>query len=287
MTNFIYKLQIAGAVFEIRMPVKLEPGKSCIPFLTEQNPADILLDYRFGEPEDYGEVCIRKVDPTVWRGEDYFRVERAAPMEAVPYTSVYLNDRNHKLVHGLIYPSANNKLTTIENILHISELEILFSSLDAISLHSSLIRHERKSILFTAPSGTGKSTQAELWRIHRSAEILNGDRAIVRNIDGCWTGFGSPFSGSSGIYCNQAAPIRAIVILRQGKEDKIIRIKPAEAFRALYAETVIPRWNDMVHKHILNLLMNITNEVPIVLLRCRPERSAVELLDDYLRGGAE
>ncbi len=70
------------------------------------------------------------------------------------------------------------------------------------------------AVLFTAPSGTGKSTQAELWRKHRGASIINGDCTLIAEDDGVFTAFGFPFSGTSGIFENRKAPIAAVVYLR-------------------------------------------------------------------------
>ena len=42
-------------------------------------------------------------------------------------------------------------------------LEHLLATQRAVILHSAYIDYKGKAILFSAPSGTGKSTQAELW----------------------------------------------------------------------------------------------------------------------------
>lgn len=66
------------------------------------------------------------------------------------------------------------------NICDLLGLERLLLSRQGLLLHASFIRWQDRGILFSAPSGTGKSTQADLWVRHRGAEVINGDRAALR-----------------------------------------------------------------------------------------------------------
>ena len=71
-------------------------------------------------------------------------------------------------------------------------------------------------MLIAGYPGIGKSTQADLWQRYEGAELLNGDRTVLRRIDGVWTAFGSPYAGSSNCFVNESRPVRAIVLLSQG-----------------------------------------------------------------------
>ena len=75
------------------------------------------------------------------------------------------------------------------------------------------------------------------------------------------------------------------MILRQSDKNNLRVLGQAEAFRYLYSETVVPRWNDEIHSHIMDIITQITAEVPVVMLSCRPEESAVDLLDQFLQEG--
>ena len=70
---------------------------------------------------------------------------------------------------------------------------------DSMILHCAYIKYCGAAILFSAPSETGKSTQAGLWEKYRGSETVNGDRALLRKIDGRWTACGWPVCGSSEI----------------------------------------------------------------------------------------
>ena len=117
-------------------------------------------------------------------------------------------------------------------VLKLLELPKLLLEHGGIFLHASFINDRGRAILFTAPKQTGKSTQAALWQRYRGAEIVNGDRALLRRVDGCWRAYGSPYCGTSGICENRALPLRAVVLLRQGKRNEL---RPAYAREAAAA----------------------------------------------------
>ena len=263
---------------EISSPVISEIWFSMLTFLRNSN---FNLSYVLGYPEIRGSELWKK-DPHVMADEKGFWIERTLAVRTKPSSCIYLNREDPAVVHGWIYPDRKDDITSLESLLDVSELEILLSGFDTVSLHSSLIRWKGEAILFSAPSGTGKSTQADLWERFRNAEILNGDRSMVRKTEQGWTAFGSPFAGSSSIYRNESAPIRAIVVLRQSPCDAVRTISGGEAFRALYSEMVIPKWHSAAHQKIIALTEQLATEVPVLWMDCTPEESAVEVLEDFL-----
>ena len=155
-------------------------------------------------------------------------------------------------------------------------VESLLLSHQALMLHAAFIRVRGQAVLFSAPSGTGKSTQADLWARYEGAEILNGDRAALRCPQDRWTAYGLPFAGSSGIYRNESAPIAAIVALRQAPYNRIRPMKASEAFRFLYPELTLHHWEADSVSRGMDLLLALLSRVPVYLLECRPDREAVE-----------
>ena len=170
-------------------------------------------------------------------------------------------------------------------LLNLLCLEQLLLELDALMLHASFVRHQGRGILFSGPSGIGKSTQARLWEQHRGAEVLNGDRAAIRFADGAWWAYGLPLAGSSRIFRNEDAPIGAVVVLCQASENRIRTMSPAEAIRLLLPEFSIHRWDRAFLDRVLDLSTALLTAVPVYLLACTPEKSAVELLHSTLEKG--
>lgn len=145
-------------------------------------------------------------------------------------------------------------------------------------LHASYIEHEGRAILFTAPSETGKSTQAQLWCDHAGAELVNGDRAAVRIIDGTVCACGTPFSGSSPVRRNVRLPLAAIVYLSQAPENAITRLRGIRAFRRVWEGCTIHVWDRSDVELATGTLSEVIGRVPVYHLACTPDVRAVELL---------
>ena len=170
-------------------------------------------------------------------------------------------------------------------LLNLLCLEQLLLELDALLLHASFVRFQGKGVLFSGPSGIGKSTQARLWEACRGAEILNGDRAAICLDEGVWRAYGLPIAGSSRIFRNESAPVEAIVVLRQAPHNRIRPISPAEAVRTLLPEFSIHRWDREFLDRVLGLTTALLTAVPVYLLECTPDENAVALLHSTLAKG--
>ncbi len=200
-------------------------------------------------------------------------------IEGYPYAMIRYGK---KQVTVEILEGCESYLNRTFDLLNFIGLEQLLLRHDALILHSSFVRYNGMGILFSAPSGTGKSTQADLWEQFMHSETINGDRAGLRRTDGIWTAYGLPYAGSSKIYRNESAPVRAIVALAQGAENTIRPLTPMEAVRRLLPEFTLHHWDEDFMNHGLNLIVSLMTEVPAYLLTCRPDEDAVRLLADTL-----
>ena len=152
-------------------------------------------------------------------------------------------------------------------------------------LHSSFIRVGDKAILFTAPSGTGKSTQAELWRNHRNAEVINGDRTAVVPTEKMVMAYGIPYCGTSGICQAVALPVSAIVYLTQAPRSEAFPLKGLQAFRRVWEGCSVNLWDKEDVERSADTVMEALRQVPVVHLACTPDETAVQALEAYLRKG--
>lgn len=150
-------------------------------------------------------------------------------------------------------------------------------------VHGSYIDYNGEAIIFTAPSQTGKSTQADLWSKHAGAEIINGDRVLLGKKDGKWHAYGYPSCGSSDICVNRTLPVKAIVILEQGRENVVEPVSLTDRVRGLMAAIEVYKWDLSELDMSLKLAKDIATEVDVVKLSCRPDEGAVEVLKNYLK----
>ena len=176
---------------------------------------------------------------------------------------------------ALLYP----EMHFVWNIIGLEQIMLGQSSL---ILHASFVKWDEKGILFSAPSGTGKSTQADLWQRYMGADIINGDRAGIRKKDGVWKAYGLPYAGSSRIYRNESAPLSAIVVLEQAEENRIIRLGLTESIIRLLPEFSLHRWDARFMNQAMDLITEIVEHVPIYLLKCRPDEQAVQILREII-----
>lgn len=147
--------------------------------------------------------------------------------------------------------------------------------------HASYIKVQDKGIIFIAPSGTGKSTQAALWEQHRGAEIINGDKACI-HVKNEPTVHGVPFDGTSGICKDISCPLAGIVVLEQAKDNTVERLRSALAIHALFSNVFVDRSIPDEWNKALELIMKLIDCVPIYHLKCTADERAVETLERIL-----
>ena len=87
-----------------------------------------------------------------------------------------------------------------------------------------------------------------------------------------------PWSGSSFDCTNQSVPIAAIVILRQDHENRVSRLCAEDAILQLLPNIIAPKWEPTLYNKALDRLDEIVPEIPIYLLRCRPDEDAMYTL---------
>ena len=226
-----------------------------------------------------------------WAGCHYYQTEDenslifySIEQGGAPYACARWNGEG-TLCECLYLKGKEYCLNYSRNIWDILGMEDILLRHSGLLLHSSFIRYRGKAVLFSAPCGTGKSTQAELWKKYEGADIINGDRSGLRRLDCGWMVFGLPYAGSSGIYRNESAPLEAVILLRQAEENRLRRLKAVEAFPDLYREITVHRWDRNFVSESTELLQQLLCEIPVYLLECRPDQEAVQLVRDEIFGG--
>lgn len=195
---------------------------------------------------------------------------------------VLTRDKNNPF-NAVLYTNPNDLAAQSANLIQgYFGLEVPLICNQTYILHSSLIKINDYTVLFSAPSGTGKSTQADLWQRHKNAEILNGDRSCIRISGETAHAYGSFFAGSSDIYKNDGAPIKAIIFLEQSEENNLQKLSPPEAFKKLYSQSLNNTWDaDFVHC-LVNVVEKTVSLVPVYKLSCRPDCESVDLVYNKL-----
>lgn len=278
-----YYFQIADFSFKIESSFEWEINPFLQVFLTEQRE-DVKEVYQLVVCESLPEIKGRLVYQSDMQDifSDGTREQRLMYLSFYhePYI-LYSEEEINKIYIRKDFLSTVNRSDSF-GVLNALALEKKMIQQDVIILHSSFIIVQNTAILFTAPSGTGKSTQADLWIKYENATLVNGDRTLIKKENGVWKGFGFPVCGSSKTCLNQSAPIKAIIYLSQAPQNKISRIKPSESIKKIISETSINFWNREAVNHAISLISDLCLEVPLYAYACTKEKDAVTDLKNFL-----
>lgn len=146
-----------------------------------------------------------------------------------------------------------------------------------IILHASAIKYMEKAILFTAPSGTGKSTHTKMWEKFHNALIINDDTPVIRLMNNKPIAYGTPWSGFKLINSNDFAGLHAIVVLEQSNENKIHRLNKHEMIKHLLPRFFLPYQDNQLMETAFSIFSRIIEVTPVFLLQCRPDKQALDL----------
>ena len=156
---------------------------------------------------------------------------------------------------------------------------------DTVLLHGSALCLDGEAYLFTAPSGTGKSTHARLWREVFGARVtmINDDKPLLRITDGGVTVYGTPYNGKHSLGADMAAPLGAICLLHRAEENVIRPIRAAEAFPTLLRQ--VYRCADAAAMaRTLALLETLTHSVRLYSLGCNMDPAAARVAREGMKG---
>ena len=149
---------------------------------------------------------------------------------------------------------------------------------NTLMLHGSALALDGCGYLFTAKSGTGKSTHTRLWRevFGSRAVMINDDKPFLRPTEQGFLLCGAPWSGKHGLDSNIAVPLKGICILERGSENRIAPISPAEALPMLLHQSYTPLSPDGRAQY-QHLICSLAEQVPLWRLACTKDPQAAIL----------
>ena len=149
---------------------------------------------------------------------------------------------------------------------------------NAFLFHASAVEVDGEAFVFTAKSGTGKSTHVELYRrkFGPRATMINDDKPIILLKDNKPYICGTPWSGKNNINNNIIVPIKAICYLRQDKENSITKMEKSLAMPKLFSQAYRPATSAAMAA-FLKLFWEFLNEIIVYDLGCNKEPEAADL----------
>lgn len=162
-------------------------------------------------------------------------------------------------------------------------------TLGGTTLHGSCIAYKGEGIVFSAPSGTGKSTHTSLWKklFKDDVVFVNDDKpAIVPTSDGVFA-YGTPWSGKTDLNTNIKVPLKAVVFVVRAEENSLKRLSVAEAVCYLNDQTFPPFYDKGLYVKNIDVIEEIIKKVPIWQLNCNMEDDAAILVRDTIFNGKD
>lgn len=166
-------------------------------------------------------------------------------------------------------------------------IDVIFQQMmpkyNGLVIHGAGIEYKGTGIIFSAFSGTGKTTQARLWRKYRDAIVVNGDCPIIKNTENGPYMYGSPWCGTSGESINKRTPLKAIVLVNQSKENYVEEVTGDDAVLAVFTNILYYSQDESDLDRLLPVLTQIVSQIKVYKLFCNMEEEAVDTLEKALQ----
>ncbi len=155
---------------------------------------------------------------------------------------------------------------------------------ETILFHGSVIAVDGRGYLFTAKSGTGKSTHTRLWRemLGEKAVMVNDDKPLLQISSTSVTAYGTPYNGKHRLGCNMSVPLKAVCILERSAENHIEAVTKADAYAMLLQQVYRPQ-NPVQMTKTLKLVDRMAEQVELYRLGCNMNISAAAIAYEAMK----
>ena len=156
---------------------------------------------------------------------------------------------------------------------------------DTFVFHGSVIAVDGIGYLFTAKSGTGKSTHTRLWREYLGdrAVMVNDDKPLISVRNNSIIVYGTPYNGKHRLGYNIAVPLKAICVITRGEKNSIVRIDKQEVYAILLQQAYRPQ-DPLQMAKTLKLVDRMAAGVELYKLACNMDIEAAKVAFDGMKG---
>lgn len=219
---------------------------------------------------------------------DYI-TESATPEASFTITEEDIQLERRKVAQEAIYehrPIPLYPAGTLEETAVLRKLAEYLSRNGDTVMHGVLLDYHRRGVLFTAPSGTGKSTHAENWRkVFPECRIINGDKPVIAVRECGVIGYGTPWAGKEGIQINASVPLEAIVFLHRSETNHIEEISFQKSIPMLISCVFRSPDRDGV-KRAMMTVSSLNGRLKFYSLDCTMDAASASVACDTIFGNA-
>lgn len=146
---------------------------------------------------------------------------------------------------------------------------------EGVILHGSAVRVERGALVFSGPSGVGKTTLAGWWRDNAGATVLSDERIVAWRDDGDWRVAGTPWRGDLAEASAASAPLLRLFYLSQAAAHRFVRRSPTERLTQVLSQCFLPIWSAKAMEQLLAVAARLVADIPGGELQFAKDRSIV------------
>lgn len=166
----------------------------------------------------------------------------------------------------------------LESIVSYRKIADILPKYDAFVFHGAILNYDGDAYAFTARSGVGKTTHTKLWlsEFAGKAHYLNGDKPVIRIIDGVPYAAGTPWRGKENFGVNEMAPLKGIALLARGEKNEAAPIEPTMGVLRLVSQMYLPSDRGAVQL-TMRLADRVIKSVKFIELRCNMDPEAAHV----------
>lgn len=169
-------------------------------------------------------------------------------------------------------------------ILGMFSLAMRLRACHGLVFHGMAAEVNGQGVLCVGPSGRGKSTLARLLD-GAGFRVLSDERPVVRMRPGTVPGgaaffqvHGSPWYSAGGFAVPAAAPLRRLLFLEHGAENRVAPLLPRDALRRLLHVMLVPWQNPLLFDPCLDTIEALLGAVPAAVFSFRPDAAAADVV---------
>lgn len=172
-----------------------------------------------------------------------------------------------------------------ESIIAYRKIAETIPDYDAFLFHGSVISYRGRAYVITANSGVGKTTHTRLWLSEfPEAKVLNGDKPIVRIIDGVPYACGTPWQGKENYGRNEISELCGIAFLERAAENQASDISANDAVTRFMKQIYLPKKKISALAKTMRLADKVIRGVRLVRLGCNMNPEAAHVCRAALLG---
>lgn len=150
-------------------------------------------------------------------------------------------------------------------------------------MHGAVIEAGGSGIAFLAKSGVGKTTHVRLWQqlLGDKMTVVNGDKPLIRIIDGKVYAYGTPWAGKENIQKNMAVELKKICFINRSEKNECFLIQKTNVFEKLIVQIYRPRDINLLLK-TMGLVGSLIEKTDFFVVRCNTEPLAAKISSEVL-----